>query len=47
MFFSGVIDSTSLGATILVAQALCLTMSNLALMQNICFFTFSNKLECV
>ena len=38
-----VIDPTDLGATIVVAQALCLTIFNLSLTQNTCLFTDGNK----
>ena len=38
-----VIDPTDLGATIIFAQALCLTIFNLSLVQNTCLFTDGNK----
>ena len=38
-----VIDSTNLGATIVVAQALCLTIFNLSPTQKTCLFTDGNK----
>ena len=43
-----VIDPTNLGATIVVAQAWCLTIFNLSQKQNICLFTYGNKaIVCV
>ena len=38
-----VIDPTDLGATIVVAQALCLTIFNLSSTQITCLFTDGNK----
>ena len=38
-----VIDPSDLGATIVVAQALCLTIVNLSPTQKNCFFTDGNK----
>ena len=38
-----VIDPTDLGATIVVAQALCLTIFNLSPTQKTCLFTDVNK----
>ena len=38
-----VIDSTTLGATIVVVQTLCLTIFNLTQTQNTCLFTDGKK----